>query len=217
MSEITITLTLNESQARALSWAAENVSRLMMNQFDVLKEICHRSGQPFPDYNEMRDIELHLKQLFSPELSGNAYWGIHSPEINNRARTLFDLHQVIRNQLSWYHNSLGGWTVDYDSLHVTDTTNKPPKVVLDTGDPNYYIYLDFFKRLNHSINQMIDKRGWNDDQEAIDKWLDKCREFALMEHDHILSTNTALDSHIYLTFFNEYIDNKGYVHWKEDS
>lgn len=213
--ELKVTITLNEQQANTLSFACESISRLMLGQFHhTLNEICHRKGLPITDYDELEYVENYLKHLFYPELESNAYFGIHNESVDNKARTLFDIHQVIRNALSWYRNPLGGWTVNYDEVHVTDTVNDPPKVTLDTGDPNYEIYLSFFKRLNHSINQMIDKRGWKD--EDVERWIISCKQFALHEHHHIKSTNTPLPSEQYLEFFNEYVDDDGYVKWKED-
>lgn len=213
--EPTVTLTMSMDQARLLSWTTDIVCRLYLNQFDIIKEVCHRRGQPFPDYHEMRDIELHLKQIFSPELDLNAYWGIYNTEVSNNARTLFDMKQQIRNKLAWYSNPLGGWSVDYDEFMQTDEENTPIQVTLNTGDPNYSIYLDFFKRLNHSINQMIDKHEWSHDSAETVQWINQCKEFALHEHNHITTTNTPLPPEDYLTFFNEYIDEDGYVRWKE--
>jgi len=216
--EPTVTITMSMDQARLLSQAVDIVTRLHLNQFDVIKDVCHRRGQPFPDYNEMRDIELHLKQIFSPELDLNAYWGIYNTQISNDARTLWDMKQKIRNQLAWYSNPLGGWTVDYDEFMATDEVNKPIQVTLNTGDPNYEIYLSFFKRFNHSINQMIHKMGWLRDSEKVNQWVEACKEFALHEHIHITTTNTPLPHQEYLDFFNERVTPDGkYIEWNGDS
>lgn len=211
--KVTIELTLK--QAELVSWAISNISRLQMMQFDALTEICHRKDQPYPVHQDMQDIEWQLKQVFSPELSHNAYWGIFNKEISNDARTLFDIHQHIRSTISWYRNPLGGWTVNYDKPFITDREQPQVKVSLLTTDPNYEIYLSFFQRLHHSINQMIYKMGWEDDQEKLDQWIQGCKDFALHEHNHITTTNTPLPEQEYLDFFNQYIDKEGYAKWKE--
>jgi len=145
-----------------------------------------------------------------------AYWGIYNTRISNDARTLWDMKQKIRNQLAWYSNPLGGWTVDYDEFMATDEVNKPIQVTLNTGDPNYEIYLSFFKRMNHSINQMIRKMEWQNDSEEVKQWIDACKEFALHEHEHITTTNTPLPHEEYLTFFNERVTPDGkYIEWNE--
>lgn len=216
ITEPTVTITMSMDQARLMSWCCEIVNRLYLNQFDVLKDVCHRKDQPFPDYYEMRDIELHLKQLFSPELDPNAYWGIYNHEINNNARTLFDMHQKIRNSLSWYRNPLGGWTVDYDEFMQTDENNKPIHVTINDDDPNYGIYLSFFKRFNHSINQMITKKGWSRDGKEVKHWINKCKKFALKEYKHITTTKTPMDQKHYLKFFNERLTFDGkYIEWND--
>ena len=176
----TVTITMSMDQARLLSQTVDIVCRLHLNQFNVIKDVCHRKCQPFPDHEKLQDIEWQLKQLFSPELSHNSYWGIYNTQISNDARTLFDMKQQIRNQLAWYSNPLDGWTVDYDEFMATDNENEPITVTINTNDPNYEIYLSFFKRFNHSINQMIRKMEWKGEQ--IEQWIESCKKFAMKEH-----------------------------------
>ena len=214
--EPTVTITMSMDQARLLTSVCDIVTRLHLNQFSILKDVCHRKGQPFPDHDKLQDIEWELKQLFSPELTHNSYWGIYNTQISNDARTLFDMKQQIRNALAWYSNPLGGWTVDYDEFMATDAENQPIQVIINTDDPNYEIYLSFFKRFNHSINQMIYKMEWQDEQ--VDQWIEACKEFALHEHIHITTTNTPLPHQEYLNFFNERLTPDGkYIEWNGDS
>ena len=65
----TVTITMSMDQARLLSQTVDIVTRLHLNQFSVLSDVCHRKGQPFPDHEKLEDIEWQLKQLFSPELA----------------------------------------------------------------------------------------------------------------------------------------------------
>ena len=213
--EPTITITMSMDQARLLSQTVDIVTRLHLNQFNVLSDVCHRKGQPFPDHEKLQDIEWQLKQLFSPELSHNSYWGIYNTQISNDARTLFDMKQQIRNALAWYRNPLGGRIVDFDEFMATDNENEPITVTINTDDPNYEIYLSFFKRFNHSINQMINKMGWKDEQ--VEQWIEACKEFAIHEHTHITMTNTSLPHQEYLDFFNERLTSDGkYIEWKDE-
>ena len=125
------------------------------------------------------------------------------------------MKQKIRNQLAWYSNPLGGRTVDYDEFMATDAENQPIQVIINTNDPNYEIYLSFFKRFTHSINQMIYKMEWQDEQ--VDQWIERCKSFAIKEHTHITTTNTPLPHQEYLDFFNERLTPDGkYIEWNEE-
>lgn len=215
-SEKRYTIELNESQLYALMNSCENCSRLMMGQFSTIKDICYRHTQGIPDYMEMRDIETQLKQMFYPELSPNAYHGIHSKEIPNVARTLFDFYQSARCTVSWDHSLIREWTLNFDDPYVTDHENTLPKVKVITNDPYYDIYISFFKRMQHSITQMIRKRGWKVGSVEYNDWIQSCKEFAIYEHQHITNTNTPLPSEEYLKFFNEKLDDQGkYILWIE--
>jgi hypothetical protein len=208
----TITFQLTRSQLWSIANACEVVSRLHLNQFDVIKDVCHRKGQPFPDYHEFRKLELHLKQIFSPELSSNAYWGIFNVQISDDARTLWDIYQTIRYELSWESNPLGGMTVNYDQPY-NSSKEQLPKITFE--DPNTPIYLSFFRRLEYSINQMVDKSGWKEKSEK-DKWINLCKEFALHENNHIATYNTPLPSKEYNEFFNlKSDDDDCYVIWDD--
>jgi len=94
-------INLSEDQAQALSFASELVSRLYMGQLDSLRVF----SKTYEHYDEIDRLlnELRLVMRIVPELNGhtntNSYWGISSPEISDRARTLFDIHQVIRHEL----------------------------------------------------------------------------------------------------------------------
>lgn len=214
-NETRYTIEVNESQLYALMNAIENESRIMLGQFDVLKDICYRHNGPKISWDEMRDVEWQLKQMFYPELSLNAYHGIHSDQIPNRARTLFDLYQVMRNVVAWNHSLVRQWTVNFDDPYVTDNENPLPIVKVINQDPYYDVYLSFFKRLQHSITQMITKRGWVVNSPEYNEWIEQCKQFALHEHHYITLHQEPLPSEEYNEFFNVKVVD-GYIVWNDE-
>lgn len=123
-------LTLSEDQAQALSFASELVSRLYMGQLDSIR-VFNRSKD---NYDEIDRIlkELRLAMGLIPTIEGslcpNAYWGIRSPEIKDRARTLFDIHQVIRHHLWKELPSPPSYIVDSSPAFQTDHTQPLPEM-----------------------------------------------------------------------------------------
>lgn len=99
MGETMYTLTLTEDQARALSNAAELVSRLHMGQLDCLRELTCYPNENHEDIYRMLDDLRELMGLIPKGGTRNTFFGITSPDITNTARTLFDLHQVIRHEI----------------------------------------------------------------------------------------------------------------------
>lgn len=92
-------LTLSEDQARCLSFASELVSRLDMGQLDCLRDFTRYPNDNLDEIYRKLDELRELMGLIPSGCGRNAYWGISSPEIKDRARTLFDIYQVIRHQL----------------------------------------------------------------------------------------------------------------------
>lgn len=210
----TITLQLTDTQARSLIKCLRSTTRLLLGDYNELKELCYRREVGFIDNEEFEPLSKNLMRLFHPDLvydhGYNSNWGIGNNKIPD-ANIIFDIAKVLEYNLSWRDNPLGGWTVNFDKPF--GWSNQPLKCEFINAEDN--IYVSFFQRLHPSINQMITKMGWKDNPRAIKAWIKKCKKFALHEHDHIMSTNTALPSHEYLTFFNEYIDNDGYVMWRD--
>ena len=216
----TIVLELTEPQAYAVSNALNNYTHLMIGNYDVLNEICHKPTAALVSYDDMKSIERLLKDTFDRDLVAtngyNSNYGIHNPKVNNRARVLYDIHQSMRYAMSWTNCLLGGHTVDFYEPHKTDQINPLPNVYIK-DDPLNPIYLSFFRRLNHSINQMITKRDWKCNSVEHNTWIQQCKDFAIYENNHIVNTNTALPSEEYFKFFNEKLDESGkYIVWNDD-
>jgi len=70
--------------------------------------------------NFARDLLNVVRALVTGFPAGASY-GIHSPEVDDRARQAYDIQQVIRHRLAWDRNPEGGITVNFDSPMRTST------------------------------------------------------------------------------------------------
>ena len=71
-----------------------------MGQFrDIVDEVKISSKKG--DIDSLQ-VEKLLKGMFFPELEHNAYYGIHSPNISEKARTMYDMVQVLRKKFTEY-------------------------------------------------------------------------------------------------------------------
>lgn len=122
-------ITCNEDQLRQISNACELVSRLHMHQFDAIASMLWPND--LNRSSEFRDRLDDLKEFFG--LFRNQYHGIYSKETSDVARTLWDVHQVLRHRLSydahpgitpenrWKNHCLG---VNFDEPMQSDEENE---------------------------------------------------------------------------------------------
>jgi hypothetical protein len=123
------TITCSEFQLRSLSWACDLVSRIQICQFDRVADVIEPSGLD-PDFKRLWAFRGDLDRLKSWwGMSSNASYGIFSTEVPDTARTLWDIHQVIRNRLAYdSHPGItpqnrwaeGKFTVDFDEPFHAD-------------------------------------------------------------------------------------------------
>ena len=112
----------SEKNLRILSWACDIVSRLQICQFDRVADVIE--PQDDPDFKKLWEFRGKLDGLkFYWGMSSNMSYGIFSEEVSDTARTLWDMHQVIRNRLAYDTNpgitpenrwEKGKFTVDFD-------------------------------------------------------------------------------------------------------
>ncbi len=86
-------LELTENQLKVISEACDILSRLYSGQIKELNKISHTQ---IPEH-----LLIGLKPFMFPELSTNSSYSISSSKINDNARVLYDIHQVIRYYLAW--------------------------------------------------------------------------------------------------------------------
>jgi len=123
------TIACSESQLRTLSWSCDLISRIQICQFDRVADIIEPSRLD-PDFKRLWEFRGDLDRLKSWwGMSSNASYGIFSTEVPNTARTLWDIHQVIRNRLAYDSNpgitpgnrwEKGKYTVDFDEPFHAD-------------------------------------------------------------------------------------------------
>ncbi|MFA6234657.1 MAG: hypothetical protein WC824_10805 [Bacteroidota bacterium] len=98
-----IKVTMTEEQAKLLSQAAELYARLMTGQLEVLAE-CLPGTSPLAHFintgkiNAMDEAVKDLKHVVTGFSMYHSY-GIHNPVVPEKARVLYDLHQVLRHQV----------------------------------------------------------------------------------------------------------------------
>lgn len=90
-------LILNERQLIAISSACEIVCRLKSGQWSMAVESCEdERGNHLFDWDLVKQIEDIIKPRMGLEY--NQSWGIGK---NESADILWDIHQVLRHQISW--------------------------------------------------------------------------------------------------------------------
>lgn len=130
------TLTLTEDQARALSNAAELVSRLHMGQLDCLRSFLHYPNDNHEEISRRLDDLRELMGLIPPGCGRNAFYGISSSEITNTSRTLFDIHQVIRHEI-WRNTPDAPKHITHSS-RAMQFDHTQPLPTITTGTPMFY-------------------------------------------------------------------------------
>jgi hypothetical protein len=112
---MTYTLTVNELQLQQINNACDLVSRLYMGQWDTILELfrVHSISEAY-DSIDMRDKLNALAMECGLRPSLNGYNGILSDEVDDKARILWDLNQVIRYRLAWDRSPQGGLGVNFD-------------------------------------------------------------------------------------------------------
>ncbi len=90
--ELSIDLKITLNHAKTLMAACEIVARLYMRQFDVLQYVHNQLS--------WEDIEK-IQEICTPGPPHTRYKAIHSHDLPDEARQLWDLYQVLRHFLAW--------------------------------------------------------------------------------------------------------------------
>jgi hypothetical protein len=125
----TYILTMTEDQARALSNAAELVSRLHMGQLDCLRQFTRYPNDNHEEIYKRLDEMRELMGLIPPGFGRNAFYGISSPDITNTARTLFDIYQVIRHEIWKNQKDAPNYITHASPAMQFDHTQELPKIL----------------------------------------------------------------------------------------
>lgn len=119
--DIELTITLNETQARVIMEALELFARINIGQIDAISTVFLFRKKW--DWDQFHYYENGLKRVLFPQLTTNESYGIYSSEAGERAQVAWDIHQVIRHDLSWFLHPGGGMTVNF---HEPMKTSKHP-------------------------------------------------------------------------------------------
>ena len=114
-------LEISERQAQLVNLAVELFARLGMGQFDMLDSFFPWESK-IPGRERIRPLLQELVAIKNG--AQHTYPGVHSKEISDDYRVLYDLHKVIRHRLAWYRDpNPSGWKgVNYDEPSRASTT-----------------------------------------------------------------------------------------------
>lgn len=106
---------LSAEQAATLAHACEVVARLGLGQFrDALECLPCNWWECDGWHDDMDAIGAILKEHMGVD-GYRSSWGIHSEKVSESAKILFDLYQVLRQQLSWDRAIADGVVESHDS------------------------------------------------------------------------------------------------------
>jgi len=121
-----VQVTMTVEQARLVMCAMDLYSRVLMGQFDMIKELFSGFGEEGEQYKRdskywHRDMETLLnlvKKTVYPELHVNASWGITGYSERNKcppnATIVYDIYKSMSYAISWHEYPNGGLTVNFD-------------------------------------------------------------------------------------------------------
>lgn len=131
--QIKMTITVDETQARVIMNALEFYARMSLGQFDnAIHDLF--LGRRKWDWAQFDHYAWLLKNTVFPELSKNESYGIYNNEAGEFAQIAWDIHQVIRHDLSWFMYPGGGMTVNFDKPMNT-SEHKLPRVEISEEKP----------------------------------------------------------------------------------
>lgn len=110
--KIKIKLTLNEEQARVIINALDLYTRINIGQIRAISDVFLFRRKW--NWDEFHFYANGLKKTLFPDLQENESYGVHSSKVNESARIAWDIHQVLRHDISWFLNPNGGMTVNFD-------------------------------------------------------------------------------------------------------
>jgi len=115
---------LSDHNLQTIMFVCEKISRLYMGQIEEIFDFV-----PDDRYIEIGQYRFgeeikNLKAILFSELHPHGYWSIHSPEIPDTARNLYDIYAVIRFYLAWRDEKNTPETRDW-SRQMTVNYDKP--------------------------------------------------------------------------------------------
>lgn len=124
---------LNEKQILALIHATDFQSRIEAGQFS---DILHKgiSISKNVDRKRIRELLDELKLEMFPELESNESYGIYSPNLNENAKILYDIHLAMRYVYSWNKTPEGGMQTWFEEPLKSSKEELPEVTYLEISD-----------------------------------------------------------------------------------
>ena len=115
---------VNDIQALSIIEATDFESRLISGQLnEILLKVIPLSKNVNRD--KIRYLLDELKMEMFPELDHNESYGIFNKKTDEKAKVLYDIHQVIRYKYSWSKNPKGGIERWFDDPMRTSNEELP--------------------------------------------------------------------------------------------
>jgi len=107
-------LEIDETQAHILSQACEFLSRIAMGQFTEITSSLMFQWKGQRENRDQAEACLDLAKNLLTQLNGNQYFSIRAPDVQEKFKIAYDLHQVIRHRLAWDRDAAPSWNVHKD-------------------------------------------------------------------------------------------------------
>ncbi|MFW6310953.1 MAG: hypothetical protein ACOC1K_01830, partial [Nanoarchaeota archaeon] len=120
---------LSKNQLELISFCCDVISRIKAGQIKEIKRVLSNINT---NNNDLKVIDYYLreiKKIYFSELEENSYYGITNTELDENAKILYDIHQVIRNTIAWKNQPEGNpLRVDFDPVFKTSSQEEIPTV-----------------------------------------------------------------------------------------
>ena len=190
------TLEVTDNEAFYVKHYLEHVCRLKMGQIHELWNMFTPAIKGDVDYAAVNMMEHRVKSFYFSEIGHpEASYPIGSNDYSEEAKIAWDMHDVIREHLAWKMHPEGGTTYAWQSLSLRGWSDYP-KLIID-DDTEIMIYRDFARRFRDTITQTC--RGLEGD--VLTATLAGIKGLAMLEYEHITSTETPLPEEEYVKVF----------------
>jgi hypothetical protein len=134
-----LNLELKKNQTKAIIEATDLNSRLISGQLDDLIRLVPMSKSI--DREKARNLIKELKKTLFPELSDSSSYGIFNTNLDDKAKTLYDIHQAVRYVYSWHITPEGSFQTWFTEPFQSSSINPLPKVTIIDSKINYEFHL----------------------------------------------------------------------------
>jgi len=188
---------LSYKQAKTIAWACEHVSRMLLGDFNDMELMLSRKDVKV-NHDDACDAAAALKLLYFPDFvaeygtSGN--WGVGSKHTREETDVLHDIAEVLNYHLSWAESLTGNPMI---RGRMRPLRASQEKLIHIEDDHTLMIYIDFFRRFEHSIRRMLDDVPERKKKILIETF----KNYALEEYEYVVTNEKPLPDEKYKEWF----------------